>query len=449
MRRLAGVCSVLFSTICACGDDGGHNTLPDAPVGSDATSDANITGSVNIVAKSRAYSAATPNAPIQNVLVVALDKAGALVGSAMTDAEGKATLTGVADGGSVTAVYPNATSVRAIVTYVSVKHGDTLTFGDSYFAATATGQEGSVAISWTAVAGVDYYRLLSPCSPTGSYYAGTTTNASIDLDPSCQTATAPIVLKAYDGEGNVISSIRLPAAPYTPGAAIALTAGQWVPGVDFAVGITGLPSVANYVRFGVLDDYHGLSDDASHAVTLDANTSSYTFKTVDTTATAYAQIYRNGNYGSQFSYKRGAAPTLAVPTLPWIGGLIANASSAAWLQSTGSSYDAAVLRLRWNQDLGKFRQNWAWTIVLPPGLSSFAFPTPPAQLADILPDDSVYVSSDLTFVDLASVADYDAVRALPEYRVTDAPNAVVRGDEPSVTSAVADGGEGSGFVTAP
>ncbi|CAN5854117.1 hypothetical protein BH11MYX2_BH11MYX2_01540 [soil metagenome] len=460
MLRCSSICLLLF--VAACGDDGGANHPPDAPIGIDAPApDAPpATGSVNILATSRSDSGVAPGTPVQDVLVVALKKDGSLASTAMTAADGTATLTGLSDGASVTAVYPITDNDHNLVTYVDVKIGDHLTFGDKYYAPyVVDGAEGTLAVTWQPVTDALYYRVFWQCNPSYGLYVSSGTNANLSLDSYCQTATTPLVVKAFGMNDTLLASIHLTATASTPGTTLDLTADQWVtPTPDnLPVSLAGLSAPTNDAYVGISTDFRGLSYTTSRylIVTSGAAMTTYTVAALDA-ATAFAELSRDGNYGAQYSYKRGTgALVLPAPTLPWLGGLIVNATQAVWLQSSGSAYDAGVLQLNWNRQLGggggggvpgaNATEYFHWSVILPPNLSSFSFPTPPAALAAFLPDDSTNVSANLELIDLSSAGDYDAARALPEYRLTDLEAAVRSGDEPSGTSSTSDGGEGFGF----
>jgi hypothetical protein len=452
--------------MAACGDDGGNSHPPDAPHGDsgplgDAEIDAPTPGSVNILATARSDSGLAPGTPVANVLVAALKKDGTLVGTAMTAADGTAKIDGITDGASVTAVYPIADSDHDIVTYVDVKVGDTLKFGDKYYTTSlAAGVDGTMTVTWPAVDGATMYRVWSSCDPDyGQYppFPYTGTSLDVSFNASCQAATGPLVVKAFNGEGDEIAAIHIAAATFADDTTLDLTADQWVTPTagNVTVGATGLSTPTNEAYLGVFEAFHGLSNTRSNYSEVDsgASTTMFTSPAADT-LTAFGEFYRDGNYGEQYSYKAGATPfALSGPTLPWLGGVVVNGTQALWIQSTGTTYDAAVLSLHWNRYIpsgGKgsdgSTEYFNWNLILPPGTTSFSLPTPPAQLATYLPDDSVNVYSNLELVDLSSAADYDAARALPEYRLTNVEASVRAGDEPSVTSSVSDGGEGVGFA---
>lgn len=444
--------------MAACGDDGGSNHPPDAPVGGDAPAlDAPATtGSVNVKATVRSNSDSAPGTPQANVLVVALQKDGTLVGTAMTAADGTATLAGVSDGASVTAVYPDdVNGNHMLVTYAGVKIGDTLTFGDKYFTPPVQGTDGSMLVTWQPVTNATSYVIYGQCYESGRY-VGNNTSVNLALYESCQSATSPFIVKAYGNDG-LLASIHVASTASTPGTMLDLTAGQWVAATasNATIGISGLSAMTNDVELDYFADFHGLRDYNYRYPGIDAGAASETFTIAAAdTLTGGAQLYRAGN-GVQASYKQSASPiALTAPTLPWIDGLVANSKQVLWLQTSGTTYDAALLQLGWHRDMDDGKGsgstttvNWNWNVILPPGGTGFTIPTPPPALAAMLPDDTTRVDSDLVFIDLSSAADYDAVRALPEYRLTNIESAVRNGDEASATTSSSyEGGEGVSFA---
>jgi hypothetical protein len=250
--------------------------------------------------------------------------------------------------------------------------------------------------------------------------------------------------------GLEIGSIHVASAASTPDSTLDLTATPWVTETanNFTASVTGLSTLTVESDFQFVADYHGLSayDSDYPDITSGAASSVFTASAADT-GFVNLSLYRNGNWGNQSSLKRGASPlALTAPTLPWLGALVATGSQAVWLQTSGAAFDAEILRFDWRTSVlahggsgGNNTTYWHWNIILPPSTTSFAFPTPPPQLAAYLPSDSTDIDNiSLQFVDLSSAADYDAVRALPEYRVTDLYNAVRSGDEPSGTASSAE-----------
>ena len=407
-------------------------------------------GTVNITTMVRCCDVAA-NTPQANVAVIAVNADGNVAGTATTDAQGHATLT-IREGATVTAIYPEekVNQETFAISYVGVKPNDSLTYGDAYYTPnqTLTGTAGQMTINWPAVTGAYQYRLITPCE--SPYTAGLT--YSISLQTYCQMPTAPIGLFAVDTNYEVISSVYLPAAAFTVGATVNVTAGQWVNQAvgNYTVSISGLPASVYEADFDVDAKYAGFNYDASNYVIPKSGAGSVMISSPTTVlgTTAHARLYRN-NYSRQDHYKPGPSPVaFPAPTLPWLSGLIFNPEDrhALWLQTAGT-YDASILETNWTHSAVKEPDHYfRWRVILPPGVTEFAVGTPPAELAPYLPGADDSVGYELTLVDLSSAASYDAARALPEWRLADASSAVDAGDEPLAQITQYDGGEGFTFT---
>ncbi len=449
MRRFSAMASTLFA-MAACGDDGARHT-PDAARQPDgAMADApNAPTTVNITTLARSFETVPAGTPHAGVTVFAVDPAGALAGMATTDADGKATVP-LASGGSVTVVYPaDANDGTFLVTYAGVKPGDSLTFGDRTTAyAATTGQTGTMTISWAPVTNATSYRITSPC------YAGygiTATSVSVDLSAACQTDTATVGLVAYDASNNVLASVVIPAATYTPGSTLAIAANQWVSqtaAADYTIMLTGVDAAASSADIGGYDELvhdelgrFWFNTPPQFQTATPANgiaTASVSLASLAPHPSAAAKLYHSTHAGRQWFFKPGTSPVaIDTSTLPWIDTLTVDtaARTVAWTQTTGT-YDAMRLNLSYG--------TYHWTVVLPPGVTQLDASAAPAELAPYLPnatDGFSLVGCEL--VDLASSASYDALRALPEWRTTTTELAVRAGDEPSAS--LADCGEGYHF----
>lgn len=447
MRRFASIASGLFACVTGCGDDGGARKLPDAPLVEDGlTPDMIASGSVNITTMSRCCDVAA-NTPVANVLVVAVNADGSLAGTAMTDAQGKASLD-IREGATVTAVYPEDVDNETVITsYVGVKPNDELTFGDAYFEVdqAVTGADGQMTINWPMVTNATSYVVYTPCETYGRSATGLTLSAS--LYEYCQTPTAPIVVTAFDANSVMLSSAYLPSAPFTVGAVVNLVANDWVAqAADSAtVSISSIDSAVTDLRLQAIARFPGYSVDDSYYPDLKLGEMSSMLSIPQTAPQKYARarLNRNGNYGEQNYFKGGTSPfALTGVSLPWINDeAIVSPSQyrVVWIETAGE-YDAAVLDLFWERYENKQYRQSRWRIVLPPGVADFRLGTPPAELAPFLPTDKDYLGSTLTLVDLSSAASYDAARALPEWRVANPEGAVASGDEPS--AAISSDGEG-------
>jgi hypothetical protein len=404
-------------------------------------------GTVNITTKARCCTVAA-NTPEPNILVVGINTDGSVV-TATTGADGTAQLM-LREGASVTAVYPeDAEHENDIRTYVGVKPDDNLTFGDAYYTVQPpAGLDGQMTVNWEAAPNAVRYYLYSPCTSNG-YVTGLTT--SMQLYASCQAATMPLLIVAYDDAYQIVGSVYLPAAAGGVGATVNITAGQWVTQAvnNIAISIAGLDPLVQYTYMRAYGQYGPwISYSNNNGADVKAGAASTALSVPATATSMYAQVElgRNGNYGRQDFYKAGPAPfALQHTNMPWIDGqaLVSfQQRRAIWFETTGT-YDAAVLYVEWSRSESKNTRYYNWTIILPPNVADFRFPEPPAQLAEFLPETTDNVGHDLSLVDLSSAASYDAARALPEWRLTNVSSAVAAGEEPN--AAVSSDGEGFSF----
>ncbi|MGE3769230.1 MAG: hypothetical protein AB7L94_43660, partial [Kofleriaceae bacterium] len=355
MRRFASIASGLFACVAGCGDDGGARKLPDAPPPEDGPApDMLASGTVNVTTMVRCCDVAA-NTPQANVLVVAVNSDGNVAGTAMTDAQGKASLS-IREGATVTAIYPEDANQETIaVSYVGVKPDDDLTFGDNYYTTptTITGTAGQMTLNWTAATNATQYRVFHPCQSYGPYVNGLT--YSLTLDTYCQTPTAPIALVALDANYQVVSSAYVPAAAYTVGATVNVAANQWVDQAvgNFMVSISGLPAAVDEVDFDFDARYAGFSySDGNYIIPKSGGGSvALSVPTTAISTTVEATLYRN-NYRRQEHYKTGPAPVVyPPPTLPWLSGVVFNPEDrhAIWMQTSVGAYDASIFETNWRR----------------------------------------------------------------------------------------------------
>lgn len=443
MRRFTTLVSGLFACVTGCGDDGVHH-LADAPVAPDAGIDAIATGTANVTAKIRCC-AAPAGGPQEGVRVVVVHRDHTVGATAVTDASGKASVA-VQTGDAVTAVYPEDTvsNTTKIATFVGVKPGDNLTFGDAFdYAAPMLGTPGQLNVSWPAMAGAGYYYVFTPC---GQFYGdGASLGATVNLYDYCQTPTAPMVFVAYDSAGVILASSYLPDAPFAPGTLPAIT---WTPitAPNYALSVSGLDAAISQLSFTAMVQYPSqllVGAQANPLITAGSATANLTAPASGLRNYETMDLRRSGTQGRQHYAKSNAATAAFTAPLPWINGIAVSPGDgqAVWLQTAGA-YDAATLHFNWNRYDGKVTHFSEWSVILPPGLTALDLGTPPAELAPYLPTAVDNLGTSLVLVDLAAAANYDAIRALPEWRVMTPDTAIHAGEEAAMGMSVFDGGEG-------
>lgn len=443
MRRFAAIASGLFACVTGCGDDGVHK-LPDAPLPPDDSAiDAPASGTANITTNVRCCEVA-PGTPQAGVAIAVVHADHTLGATATSDAQGKASVA-VRTGDSVFAIYPEGiNSTTEISTFVGVKPGDNLTFGEGYWQPPGNGVSGQLNVSWPAFTGASYYSVFSPCGVYNSSSTGTT----ISLAPYCQTDLAPMAFAAFGPNSEILASAYLPAAAFTPGTLPAIT---WtaLPAPDYTVAISGLDAAISQIYFQVHGVHAGFDVTTYGSATLSGGTATSVHSTVPSATRTYAdvQLRRLGTNGWQHYTKAQATSVSLTATMPWINGIAISPGEgkALWLQ-TGGTYDTAVLFLNWSHYDGKVTHYFQWNVIAPGGVTSLDLGTPPAALADFLPNTTDSVGTTLQLVDLSNTSTYDEVRAQPEATLVYPDGAVRAGTVPGANTSSYDSGEGFAFA---
>lgn len=462
MRRFASVATGLFAALAGCGDDDGTRRLADAPPAEDGPQpDTPVpVTTVNVTAYARFYEGLTAMAPRQGATVYAFGPTNALVATVTTDAAGNASVE-LPDGGSVTIEYPHVMQgvqqYRSwVTTYAGVKPGDHLVVGDSFSFGPATNPSaGTFRVEFPVVANATHYYLFTPCS-RGDFYSqpasASIIQADVDLYESCAAAMAPLALVAYQG-GEIISSLFLAATPYTDVSAnndLTLTAGQWVAQAatpNFTATLTGLATGATISWLGGWGTFDGFTATQTTGATVDNGVAT---AMVSVPATAVrtildARVQHDPASGRQYFYKSGASPvSVDTSTLPLIQSVTVDetARTVSWTVVAGT-HDTTMVQFRWSYLDGDDSHQMTWTAILPPGVTELDASTLPAELAQLLPPATDFNLMNVHLVDLASAANYDEARAIPEWNLSYPHVGVTTGALPA--AAIADGGEGSDF----
>lgn len=467
MRRFAGLATGLFTAVTACGDDGVHH-LADAPQFVDAPAgDAAQVTTITVTTLARVNSNAAPDAPIANVNVVVLNPDLTMGPSAMTGADGKATLGPVLPGSTVTAYYPaDATTDHWIVTMVGVKPGANLTFGEHYFQRiTAATAPASVTVNIPAIDTATSYQVSAPCNNYLNITAPAT-SGTFQFGTDCDSATKPMSFQAY-GPSGMLGTAYLPAAATTDGATVTLPAWNPYPtAANFTTSVSGVPDdhtingLTTYTVYSKVGDQRLTMSSSTGIPTLTAGAGSFANTLPLDGLRSMAALYyaktndTNGVFKAMKSYKAvagaGTSVALDAPKLPFISynlDYTTDPKKVTWTSTAGTG-DALVGRLSWQIDdmvdgpgTGPFH-NYYWNVIGPyTGQTEVSWATWPAALADQLPPATGVGGGVVQVVDLANVSSYDQVLATPEWQLVTPNFAVSDGD---LTAAdVADGGEGN------
>jgi hypothetical protein len=426
----------------ACGDNNTRH-IDDARA-VDAPADGTIgpqSGDITVTTLVRCCTVAA-GTPQMGVMVVAVQPDGTVADHGLTDAQGTLVLHGVDAGAVVTVVYPEDAAFNThVASMFAVTPGDSLTFGDAHFLGNTGGSDGIVTANVPAFAGAVSYYAYSPCA--GGTASAPDTAIPISQLAACQTPTAPIVAVAYDDSFDLLASSYVAAADGTPGAIDDM--GAWTANAqqNVTASITGLPPETVFVALEGEAVYPSHLFGASVGAPISAGTASAQM-TLPITAPrtfGHARIERTGEFGDHHAYVAGAGTAtmlpLTPPALPWVGGLVVNGTigKAVWLQTAGS-YDAAVLAIAWSHiDASETVHLYDWNVILPPGITALDFGAPPAELAPYMPGSADSTFAQLQLVDLASAADYDALRGVLDWQIEHPEDAVLQGDQASASNA--------------
>lgn len=454
MRRFGGLASFVFLCLGACGGDQAFpdaNTTDAFSVDGATTPDAVPAGDITVTTHSRTGPdpSGTLLADIQ-VLTVQPDGTAGPAGT--TNASGDLTLTGVKQGASVTAIYPLGNDFQ-LVTVLGVKPGDHVVLGDHYpqqFSAST----GTMTVNFPTVANAAHYYGYTRCSQANVNDGAAT---AMTFATTCGNATADMLLEAYDAEFTRIGYGTIRNAPFTDGASATLAA--WGPGANnnFTTSITGLAASVDNVYFTTFaqwnDGYRNGGQDYYAQPEAGAASLAMTVPPGGDRVLAFAQLQQGQlQTGAQETYRvlagDATSATMTAPTLPWLGQVAINGAAklAQWIPIGTGSYDAAIVFANWSRYDAKTESTtyYYWTISVPPGQTSLSWAGLPTAVADHLPTDTDSVSGDMQLVDLSNVADYDELRARPEWEWS-CPGCASQLGDLTVPSSVAypfDGAEG-------
>jgi hypothetical protein len=446
---------MLAASLGGCGSD--SPTFIDAAPSFDGSIDAPIPGTVTVTTLARCCNV-EPGSPVADIAVFVIQPDGTAGPTGRTNASGVITLDGVLPGASVTAVYPNDDDGNDLVTVVAVKPGDQLRFGEAfdYYA----GAETAATATFPIATGAWETSISHPCG-TSYVYGDNQTQATLWQYDSCQGAGADFLFMQTSADtGELFRSTVLRDLEFPDGATIAID--SWTPTASLAIDVTGIPALVENANIAVVPILNRRYTRGSwQGMTPEAGTASATLPVPTGTDGFYTsvELERRGDVGPQVRYQvaAAAATQLQAPftQIPWVGEVSSGGArgAASWLKVGDQAYDGAVARVWWDRyvpDGGEGGNNeyHRWTIILPPGVTSFSWNDPPPVLAEVAPTKVDNISADVYFVDLSTAEGYDGFRALPEWVAT-CPDCAAFTGELTGTATVsysADGGEG--FVSA-
>lgn len=405
---------------CACGKVS-NNTPVDADL-----IDADLTGMLSVTTQTRYFVAggAPVGAAQATVDVVSMRPNDTVADMVQTDTTGHADLK-IYPGGSITAIYKHPADMGAdLVTYFGAKPNDALTFGQRFSPDTFT-TVGAMTFTYPALAGATSYDVFGPCGGNG--VTAPTLSITLTESTNCHRTPMDVVYVAFNTNNQVIG-YNYVNLPFASGGSRAI--GGWVPANTAMVNVTGLPPevqnvFAQFTNIGNLGSTNEqmFSRSVNGQSTGGAYTDTFPWDATDVLTEAHLFLSRAGTYQAiqivdalQPSTTSWTVASAALP--PWLQTFtlsLADQMAIMYLVGEGS-YDAAVFQVRWVHVVGTTQTVSSWTFILPPKMTTFTFPKLPAQFAAQLPQPEDFVQFPIMagIIEIPSVPDYDALRAIPE-----------------------------------
>jgi hypothetical protein len=362
--------------------------------------------------------------PVEGLDVVFHKPDGTVLAHAQTDASGKASAS-IESGALVTVGrYVSAPSARwELTTIAGVEIGDDLVLGRP----SAGSSAGTAAIGFTGPASsATEYRVDVGCNVGVAFSVGTP--VSVPFYSTCGSTLDALTLARGAGSALVAwtTALDLSISGAAPGQTAAGTSAAWR--TDFgSLALTldnppasGAAATATLTprRNGIRFSSSATSQTATLAPPASANLSLPFAQDFASSARLEVRVTHQSSTDDSRFIDNGAdfaARTLDLATalpprvtgaqLVETGGVL----SASWsLGAADAGLDATTLSASWNDAAGRHD----WHVVVPPGVTQFAFPVVPAALGAYLPVGGTAPSwFEVTVDDVSTTAGYDAFRA--------------------------------------
>lgn len=435
MRRtfLALVPLVTTAALFACEDDGSNGStgtfnpeagsfeasIPTAndaepPRPNDAAADADAPKDVAV----RILSAGRP---LPNVRVVFHDTAGAVVGSVLTGADGRATSAGLAQVPTQASALLGSGSNFSVITWVAVEPGDELVATDTRVTRADIRQ---YQVSFPTVPNATgYYAATGGCDTSGGE-----SPLTLSVSPECVRASTPILVRADGANGNNLGfAFKKGNAPPGDAGALAVTTGAFAAALTASVDATNLPNEEGNVEVGLTEIAEEVGFTMGPFLSLDG---ARTFRVPNGFADARQVVaFFNpfDNFGSQQTMVRRDAPQATnvldfAQRLPKVTGAQVPTPAdprrfeITWTnESSLAAADGGVVRVRF---FGGIDANFSWSFVVPPGAAttgSVKAPAMPAEGEGWIPQKAdagptFFSGTEVMFVEASSLPSYAAFR---------------------------------------
>ena len=321
-------------------------------------------------------------------------------------------------------------------TIAGLEPGDAIRFpaagAGSYPAGTAT-------VVLPACSGTSRYRVDLGCGSSEWTTSVADPLPAPIYEPACGT-TVDVLATALDPNGVPSAYAAALGVPVSRGSASA-TVGTWEPAATTSLALTNAPPGTVDVRVVLEPRRNGVlftsSVAGAYAPLAGGGSTTQTFvypaafatsarRTVTVDFSTDRPVQSSGQLVDEVSYAP-ATLDLSASLPPRLSNLrvtsVAGSLTAAWEEAASdTSLDAITLSVSWSG----FEGDYTWSVLMPPGATSFAFPLLPAELAGSLPPDGA-IFGIVTTLDLADTDSYRAFRrqqASFQLGVGDAPSSL-------------------------
>ncbi len=439
MRRSLLALAPLVTTalLFACEDDGSSGgtgtfnpeagsfeasipTPNDADIPSPRPSDAAVEAAVPTFITVRVLSAGQP---VPNVRVVFHDTAGAVLGSSLTAADGRATSAGLPQIPTQASALLGTGSNLSVITWVAVQPGDELVATDTRVSRSDIRQ---YQVSFPSVTNaVSYYAATGGCDTTGSE-----SPLTLSVSPECIRASTPILVRANGGRASILGfAFKKGNAPPGDAGALAVTTGAFAPALTATVDATSEPNEEGDLEVGLTEIAEEVGFSMGPFGSLDGPRS---FSVPDGFADArqVAAFFRPyANFGSQLTMVRRDPPQAAnvldfAQRLPKVTGAEVPTPAdprrfeITWTNEASlAAADGGVVRVRF---FGGMDANFSWSFVVPPGAATTGAvkaPAMPAEAEGWIPQKAdagptFFSPPEVMFVEASALPSYAAFRRI-------------------------------------
>lgn len=420
-----GIAIPLAFLVLGCGSVKDSGGAIDATIDTPPGIDADESGTATVSTKA-AVPGQTVGAVVADVDIISMLPNNTLLEMKKTDGTGNATIK-VYPGGTVTAIYRHTGGDMGadLITWVGVKPGDTLEFGNRQIGVTSSTNIGTQSYSYPSVGAGHRYIVRTNCSASSAN--DPTLSVSVSEFSSCNKTTMDALYTA-----------TLSASPFTLTNCASrqnftfmngqnLAIGSWQTAVNATANITGLSATITNVttQLGtVIDgDAERFSAQANGAPSGGAFTGSFPWCTFGERTLGTLFMSRNGNFGSMQLFdslpSSQVSWTVANPMMPpWIEGTFLTSTHlglVSWvLVPDGmNASDAVYASVSYTIRISNMFYGGTWHFIAPPNTMAINLPKLPAQFAEILPTTEFGMGLNrLQTFDVPTVTSYDQVRTM-------------------------------------